>query len=130
MPDCPVRVFPFSGRSTLIFSDSVRRWDQGLRPMACEWQAWDPQAGLDCQDRCRRASLAERFAALHDRPASFDERFASANPVSSDERFGSIMRVRTASLRLPPGQEVQKQRADAPPAGTRRPPRLRNRASR
>jgi Tlde1 domain len=75
----------------------------------------DPQVGLDCQDRCRRASLAERFAALHDRPASFDERFASANPVSSDERFGSIMRVRTASLRLPPGQEVQKQRADAPP---------------
>jgi hypothetical protein len=74
----------------------------------------DPQAGLDCHDKCRSASLAERFAALHDRPASFDERFASANPVSSDERFGSIMRVRTASLRLPPSQEVQKQRADAP----------------
>ena len=75
----------------------------------------DRQAGLDCQDRCASASLDERFAALHDRPASFDERFASANPVSSDERFGSIMRVPTASLRLPPGQEVQKQRADAPP---------------
>jgi hypothetical protein len=73
----------------------------------------DPQAGLDCQDGCRSSSLDERFAGLHDRPASFNERFASANTKSSDERFGSVMRVRTASLRLPPGQEVQKQRADA-----------------
>ena len=75
----------------------------------------DPQAGLDCQDRCPSASLDERFAALHDGPASFDERFASANPVSTDQRFGSIIRIRTASLRLPLGGEVQKQRADAPP---------------
>jgi hypothetical protein len=63
----------------------------------------------------RSASLDERFAALDDRPASFNERFASANPAHFDESLGLAVRVRTSSLRLPPDQEVQNQRANTPP---------------
>src|SRR5262245_6554772 len=36
--DCPVRVFRFSGQSTLSFSRSVRRWDQGPRAIVYGWQ--------------------------------------------------------------------------------------------
>jgi Tlde1 domain len=65
---------------------------------------------------CRNASLDERFAALDDRPASFDH-FASANDclASFDERFVSAMPVLASSLRLPPDRDVQNRRADAPP---------------
>jgi type VI secretion system (T6SS) effector TldE1-like protein len=70
---------------------------------------------------CRNTSADERFAVLGERPASFDKRFASADdcPASFDERFderfGSAMRALASSLRLPPEQEVQDQRADATP---------------
>jgi hypothetical protein len=68
---------------------------------------------------CPNASLDERFAALDDRPASFD-RFASADDCSAsfDDRFVSAMPVLASSLRLPPDQDIQNHRADAPPKAT------------
>src|SRR5258705_6200932 len=68
---------------------------------------------------CPNASLDERFAALDDRPASFD-RFASADDCSAsfDDRFVSAMPVLASSLRLPPDRDVQNHRADAPPKAT------------
>ena len=68
---------------------------------------------------CPNASLDERFAALDDRPASFD-RFASADDCSAsfDDRFVSAMPVLASSLRLPPDQDIQNRRADAPPKAT------------
>jgi len=65
---------------------------------------------------CPNASLDERFAALDDRPASFD-RFASADDcaASFDERFVSAMPVPTSSsLQLPPDRDVQKGQVEAP----------------
>jgi Protein of unknown function (DUF2778) len=68
---------------------------------------------------CPNASLDERFAALDDRPASFD-RFASADDCSAsfDDRFVSAMPVLASSLRLPLDQDIQNHRADAPPKAT------------
>src|SRR6516164_2891171 len=68
---------------------------------------------------CGNAPFDERFDALEDRPASFDNRFASVDDCASfDERFGLAMRVLPSSLRLPPDQEIQNQPADAPPRAT------------
>ena len=40
--DCPVRVFRLSGQSTLSFSGSACRWDQGPPwAIAYDWQAWN-----------------------------------------------------------------------------------------
>ena len=67
----------------------------------------------------RDAAFEERFDALEDRPASFDNRFASVGDRASfDERFGLAMRVFPSSPRLPPDQEIQNQPADAPPKAT------------
>jgi len=68
---------------------------------------------------CRDAPFDERFDALEDRPASFDNRFASVGDCASfDERFGLAMRVLPSSPRLPPDQEIQNQPANAPPKAT------------
>ena len=87
----------------------------------------NPQVGLDRQSNAsdrvadgpasafRNASLDERFAALNDRPSSFNARFALADPVSSHESFRSGIPIHTVSLRLPAVQDVPKQRADTPP---------------
>jgi Protein of unknown function (DUF2778) len=67
----------------------------------------------------RKAAFDERFDALEDRPASFDNRFASVGDRASfDERFGVAMRVLPSSPRLPPDQEIQNQPANAPPKAT------------
>jgi hypothetical protein len=68
---------------------------------------------------CQNEPFEERFAALDDRAAPFD-RFASADDcaASFDERFGLAMRVLASSPRLPPDQDVQNRRADAPPKAT------------
>jgi hypothetical protein len=67
----------------------------------------------------RDAAFEERFDALEDRPASFDNRFASVGDRASfDERFGLAMRVLPSSPRLPPDQEIQNQPANAPPKAT------------
>jgi hypothetical protein len=67
---------------------------------------------------CQNEPFEERFAALDDHPVPFD-RFGSADEcaASFDERFGLAMRV-VASLPLPPEQDVQNRRADAPPKAT------------
>src|SRR6516225_1874696 len=68
---------------------------------------------------CRDAPFEERFDALEDRPASFDNRFASVGDCASfDERFGLAMRVLPSSPRLPPDQEIQNQPANALPKAT------------
>jgi Tlde1 domain len=63
---------------------------------------------------CQSEPFEERFAALDDHPA------ASADDCAAtfDERFGLAMRVLASSLRLPPDQDVQNRRADAPPKAT------------
>jgi hypothetical protein len=69
---------------------------------------------------CRNTSADERFAILDDRPAAFDQRFASADdcPSSFDESLESAMQALASSLRLPPDQDVEDRRADAPPKPT------------
>jgi hypothetical protein len=68
---------------------------------------------------CQSEPFEERFAALDDHPATFD-RFASADDCAAafDERFGPPVRVLTSSLQLPPDQDVESRRADAPPKAT------------
>jgi hypothetical protein len=65
---------------------------------------------------CPNAPFEERFAALNDRAAPFD-RFGSADDCAASfgERFGLAMRVLTSGLQLPPDQDVENRRADAPP---------------
>jgi Protein of unknown function (DUF2778) len=65
---------------------------------------------------CPNEPFDERFAALDDPAAPFD-RFGLADDcaASFDERFGSPVRVLASSLQLPPDQDVENRRADAPP---------------
>jgi Protein of unknown function (DUF2778) len=67
---------------------------------------------------CPNVPFEERFAALDDRAAPFD-RFGSADDcaASFDERFGPRFRM-LASLQLPPDQDDENRRADAPPKAT------------
>src|SRR5262245_34034301 len=66
---------------------------------------------------CQNEPFEERFSALDDHPAPFD-RFGSADDcaTSFDERFGLAIRI--ASVPLPPEQDVENRRADAPPKAT------------
>jgi hypothetical protein len=97
----------------------------------------DPQAGFDMPGNawsmladtsvssCGNALLEERFAALDDRPTSFDKSAGSANDCEASfaDRFGSAMigsamGVRTNAVRSAPDLDVQTRRADAPPKPT------------
>jgi Protein of unknown function (DUF2778) len=68
---------------------------------------------------CPNEPFDERFAALDDPAAPFNNRFGLADDcaASFDKRFGPPVRVLASSLQLPPDQDVENRRADAPLKG-------------
>ena len=87
----------------------------------------EPQVGFDAlisgrsepaatsASACESGPFAERFSALDNRPAAFEQRFTSGDDCQSsiDESLASAMRNLASNLRLPPDRGIDKKRADA-----------------
>ena len=79
-----------------------------------------PQLGL-FEPTANAASIVTETAETACPNAPFEERFfgsADDCAVSFDERFGPPLRVVASNLQLPPDQDVENRRADAPPKAT------------
>jgi hypothetical protein len=86
----------------------------------------EPQVGFDAlisgrsepepisASACESGAFAERFSALDNRPAAFEQRFTSGDDCQSsiDESLASAMRNLASNL-LPPDRGIDKKRADA-----------------